>query len=70
MRGARRCDNRAGSWSDGKAKQSIKAVAQRVATAGSKDFVPVAERIAVFDNDGCLSGSREIVPAVRASAVA
>jgi hypothetical protein len=25
-----------------------------VATPGSKDFVPVAERVAVFDNDGTL----------------
>jgi hypothetical protein len=58
------------SWSDGKAKQSIKTFAQRVATAGGKDFVPVAERIAVFDNDGCLSVAREIVPTVRASTVA
>ncbi len=49
---------------------AIKALAQRVATTGGKDFVPVAERIAVFDNDGCLSVAREIVPAVRASAVA
>ena len=42
------------SWNDGKAKQSIDAFVQRVTTAGGKDFVPLAERIAVFDNDGCL----------------
>ena len=42
------------SWNDGKAKQSIEAFVQRVTTAGGKDFVPSAERIAVFDNDGTL----------------
>jgi phosphoserine phosphatase len=42
------------SWSDGKAKQSIIAFVQRVTTPGGKDFVPVAERIATFDNDGTL----------------
>jgi len=42
------------SWNDEKAKQSIEAFVQRVTTAGGKDFVPPAERIAVFDNDGTL----------------
>lgn len=42
------------SWNDGKAKQSIIAFVQRVTTPGGKDFVPVAERIATFDNDGTL----------------
>ncbi|MGH8610111.1 MAG: hypothetical protein ACREX9_22695 [Gammaproteobacteria bacterium] len=42
------------SWNDRKAKQSIEAFVQRVTTGGGKDFVPLAERIAVFDNDGCL----------------
>ncbi len=42
------------SWNEGKAKQSITAFVQRVTTRGSKDFVPPAERIAVFDNDGTL----------------
>ena len=41
-------------WNDGKAKQSIIAFVQRVTTKGGKDFVPPAERIAVFDNDGTL----------------
>jgi hypothetical protein len=42
------------SWNDGSTKQSILAFAQRVTTPGGKDFVPVPERIAVFDNDGTL----------------
>jgi phosphoglycolate phosphatase-like HAD superfamily hydrolase len=42
------------SWNDGPAKTSIFAFVTRVTTAGSPDFVPVAERIAVFDNDGTL----------------
>jgi hypothetical protein len=42
------------SWNDGKAKQSIIKFVERVTTDGSPDFVPVPERIATFDNDGCL----------------
>jgi phosphoglycolate phosphatase-like HAD superfamily hydrolase len=42
------------SWNDSKARQSIEAFVQRVTTAGGTDFVPPAERIAVFDNDGTL----------------
>ena len=42
------------SWNDGNAKQSIFSFVQRVTTPGGRDFVPVPERIAVFDNDGCL----------------
>jgi len=42
------------SWNDGKAKQSIIAFVENVTKEGSPDFVPVAERIAVFDNDGTL----------------
>jgi len=42
------------SWNNGKAKQSVEAFVQRVTMAGGMDFVPPAERIAVFDNDGCL----------------
>jgi phosphoglycolate phosphatase-like HAD superfamily hydrolase len=42
------------SWNDGEAKQSIVAFVERVTAQGSADFVPVAERIAVFDNDGTL----------------
>ena len=42
------------SWNDGKTRQAIEAFVQRVTTPGSADFVPPAERIAVFDNDGTL----------------
>ena len=42
------------SWNDGKAKQSIVAFVEKVTKEGSADFVPVAERIATFDNDGTL----------------
>jgi phosphoserine phosphatase len=42
------------SWNEGKAKQSIVSFVAKVTTPGSPDFVPVPERIAVFDNDGTL----------------
>jgi len=42
------------SWNEGATKQAIMAFVARVTTHGGADFVPVAERIAVFDNDGTL----------------
>jgi phosphoglycolate phosphatase-like HAD superfamily hydrolase len=42
------------SWNEGSAKKSITAFVAKVTTAGSADFVPPAERIATFDNDGTL----------------
>jgi phosphoglycolate phosphatase-like HAD superfamily hydrolase len=42
------------SWNDGLAKQAILSFIARVTKEGSPDFLPPAERIAVFDNDGCL----------------
>ena len=42
------------SWNDGPAKQSIITFVEKVTKPGSPDFVPVPERIAVFDNDGTL----------------
>ena len=42
------------SWNDGAAKKSIMAFVERVTADGTPDFVPVAERIATFDNDGTL----------------
>ncbi len=42
------------SWNDGAAKQAILAFIAKMTKAESADFVPLAERIAVFDNDGCL----------------
>jgi phosphoserine phosphatase len=42
------------SWNDGPARQSIIGFVEKVTTEGSPSFVPVAERIATFDNDGTL----------------
>jgi len=42
------------SWNDGQSKRSITAFVEKITQAGSPNFVPVAERIATFDNDGCL----------------
>ena len=42
------------SWNDGKTKQSILTFVSKVAKKGSPEFVPPAERIATFDNDGTL----------------
>ena len=42
------------SWNDGAAKNAIADFVTRVTTGGGADFVPRAERIATFDNDGTL----------------
>jgi hypothetical protein len=42
------------SWQEGKTKQSIMDFVAAVTTPGSPNFVPPADRIAVFDNDGTL----------------
>jgi phosphoserine phosphatase len=42
------------SWQDGASKQAIVAFVEKVTKAETADFVPPAERIAVFDNDGTL----------------
>lgn len=42
------------SWRDGPSRQAIEAFVGAVTTEGSEDYVPEAERIAVFDNDGTL----------------
>ena len=42
------------SWNDGPAKKAIVDFVARTTMAGGPDFVPVPERIAVFDNDGTL----------------
>ncbi len=42
------------SWNDGATKKAITDFVARVTTQGGKEFVPVAERIATFDNDGTL----------------
>ena len=42
------------SWNDGDAKKAILSFVTAVTREGSPDFVPPAERIATFDNDGTL----------------
>jgi phosphoserine phosphatase len=42
------------AWNDGPAKQRIVDFVRTVTTEGGKGYVPPAERIAVFDNDGTL----------------
>jgi phosphoserine phosphatase len=42
------------SWSEGETKQAITRFVEDVSTTGGPNFVPPAERIAVFDNDGTL----------------
>ena len=42
------------SWNDGPAKAAIVAFVDKVTKQGSADFVPEADRIATFDNDGTL----------------
>lgn len=42
------------SWNDGPTRNSILEYVDRVTREGGSDFVPTAERIAVFDNDGTL----------------
>lgn len=42
------------SWNDTAPKQSITTFVQQVTKEGSAQYVPSAERIAVFDNDGTL----------------
>jgi hypothetical protein len=42
------------SWNDTAPKRAILAFVEKVTKHGTPDFVPVPERIAVFDNDGTL----------------
>jgi len=49
------------SWNDGANKTAIIDFVARVTSEGGNDYVPPAERIATFDNDGTLwvpGGSR------------
>jgi phosphoglycolate phosphatase-like HAD superfamily hydrolase len=48
------------SWNEGQAKRAINDFVRRVTREGSADFVPPAERIAVFDNDGTLWAEQPI----------
>jgi hypothetical protein len=48
------------SWNDGPVKKAIMDFVARVTAEGGADFVPPAERIAVFDNDGTLWAEQPI----------
>ena len=54
-----------GSWSDGDAKREILGFVAAVTDAASPDYVPSAERIAVFDNDGTLWAEKPLMPEVQ-----
>src|SRR5213592_2307917 len=41
-------------WNDGPARTAILDFVARVTQKGGRDYVPLAERIATFDNDGTL----------------
>src|SRR5919106_257345 len=48
------------SWKNGAAKQAIVKFVERVTEEDGPDFVPAAERIATFDNDGTLWAEQPI----------
>jgi hypothetical protein len=48
------------SWNEGPRKKAILDFVARVTKEGGADFVPVAERIATFDNDGTLWSEKPI----------
>ncbi len=48
------------SWNDAGSQKSVAEFVERVTKEGSSDFVPPAERIAVFDNDGTLWAEQPI----------
>jgi hypothetical protein len=54
-------DNPLPSWNNGEVKRSIIEFVTRITTADSPDFVPVADRIATFDNDGTLWAEQPVV---------
>ncbi len=51
---ARAAEDPLPSWNEGAAKQALLKFVSDVTTPGAPGFVPTAERIAVFDNDGTL----------------
>src|SRR5690349_12355896 len=51
------------SWNDGPAKRAILDFVRRVTTADGRDYIPPAERIATFDNDGTLWPEQPVVQA-------
>jgi phosphoglycolate phosphatase-like HAD superfamily hydrolase len=48
------------SWNEGAAKQAIISFVGRVTESGGADFVPQAQRVAAFDNDGTLWAEQPI----------
>jgi hypothetical protein len=48
------------SWNDTGPKKAIVAFVEKVTKDGTKDFVPVPERIATFDNDGTLWAEKPV----------
>ena len=50
------------SWNEGAAKQAILNFVLKTTTDSSADFIPLADRIAVFDNDGCLWSEAPMPP--------
>jgi hypothetical protein len=52
------------SWNDTAPKKTIVAFVEKVTKEGSSDFVPPAERIATFDNDGTLWCEQPVVELV------
>ncbi len=48
------------SWNDGPSRRAIEAFVRAVTDPGSPDFVPVEQRIAVFDNDGTLWSEKPV----------
>src|SRR5207244_1858690 len=58
------------SWNDGPTKQAIVAFVAKVSKEGSPDFVPPAERIATFDNDGTLWAEQPMLEKLLFRAVA
>ncbi len=49
------------SWRDGPTRAAITDFVARVTDEGGKDFVPVEERVAVYDNDGTLWTEKPLV---------
>jgi phosphoserine phosphatase len=48
------------SWLEGPSKQAVLSFIEKTTMQGSPDFVPFAQRIAVFDNDGTLWSEQPI----------
>jgi phosphoserine phosphatase len=48
------------SWNEGSVKQSLLKFVAGISTEGSRSFVPLEQRIAVFDNDGTLWSEKPI----------